>query len=60
MKCKRCNILMVKGKALENILSGIPDFIGDTQVCTLSPSGKTKLIDCLKCPECGYSVKVGE
>ena len=56
MKCKRCEVEMILGKALVDILSGIPDFIGDDFICTVSPSGEAKLVDCLKCPNCGHSV----
>lgn len=59
MTCKHCNCEMVPGKALVPIYGGLPDFYGGS-VVTVSPTGKTKLIDCLKCPKCGYSVSVGE
>ncbi|MGZ8158355.1 MAG: hypothetical protein ACXWT4_06055 [Methylobacter sp.] len=59
MNCKRCQGEMKPGKAIKNTLTGIPDFIGDDHVCTVSPGGPGKLIDCLKCPECGYSVTLG-
>jgi hypothetical protein len=51
---------MSLGKALVDRLSGMPDFIGDDVVCTLSPSGKADLVDCYKCPGCGYSVTKGK
>ena len=56
MTCRRCGTTMEPGQALENILSGIPDFEGDGRICTVSPSGAAKLVDCLKCPTCGWSV----
>jgi ssDNA-binding Zn-finger/Zn-ribbon topoisomerase 1 len=59
LTCKECKCEMVAGKALVDKLSGIPDFIGDDYVCTVSASGKADLVDCLKCPECGYSVTKG-
>jgi len=49
---------MVPGKAIENTYVGLPDFIGDTHICTVSPGGPGKLVDCLKCPSCGWSVTV--
>ena len=58
MKCGKCNVEMEKGQALQDKLDGTPDFIGDDEVCTVSPSGKAKMIECLKCPECGYSVTI--
>lgn len=55
MKCKRCNGEMKPGKAIEQTYTGIPDFIGG-DVVTMSPGGPGRLIDCLKCVECGWSV----
>ena len=40
-------------------VAGIPDFIGDrtdTRCQTLHTGGSGKIGQCLKCPECGYSV----
>ena len=54
-KCKKCNIEMVPGQALENTLYGIPDFIGDDTVCTMSMTGPPIMISVWKCPKCGYS-----
>ena len=56
MKCKECNIDLEDGYALQDTLTGIPDFIGSNEVCTVSP-GNAKLVECKKCPLCGYSVK---
>jgi hypothetical protein len=53
--CRKCGASMKPGKALEDIMSGIPDFPGH-EVMTVSPSGRGKLIDCMKCEKCGYSV----
>lgn len=61
--CPRCRTTLVQGKALQNALVGSPDFPGDTGFeagCTLSYSGEAKMVDCLKCPECGYSRTFGE
>ena len=55
MKCKRCNGEMKPGKAIEQTYTGIPDFIGG-DVVTMSPGGPGRLIDCMKCVECGWSV----
>lgn len=56
--CKHCGGKMEVGQALEEIYeSGLPDFIGDTRGITMSPSGKSKLVSCIKCVECGWSVK---
>jgi hypothetical protein len=36
--------------------TGIPDF-GDGRVCTVSPDlTQPRLVDCLKCADCGWSV----
>jgi hypothetical protein len=50
---------MKPGIAIEQTLSGIPDFIGTKEVITVSPSGNGKVIPCWKCPKCGYSTKRG-
>jgi len=56
MKCNKCEGTMVKGKALEQTSSGIPDFVGDEHVCTVSAGVSGKLEDCMKCESCGWSV----
>ena len=59
MKCKKqnCNGTMRPGKAVQETLVGrLLDFPGDTYPVTLSTGGAGKLIDCLKCDECGYSI----
>ena len=50
---------MLPGKALADIMTGTPDFPGDDRVCTVSPSGRAELVDCLKCNTCGFSVSSG-
>lgn len=59
--CRRCQVPMLPGKALQNTLVGYPDFLGDTveSVCTVSETGPPVMVDCLKCPECGHSIHVG-
>lgn len=59
MICKECKCEMTAGKALVNKLTGIPDFVGDDYVCTVSHGKEADLVDCLKCPECGFSVTKG-
>ena len=54
--CKKCGGTMYPGKAIEETLMGIPDFIGCNEVVTMSPGGPGKLIDCMKCSSCGWSV----
>ena len=47
---------MKEGKAIEQTHTGIPDFIWDDHICTVSPGGPGKLIKFLKCEDCGWSV----
>lgn len=56
MNCVKCLSILKQGIAIENTVTGIPDFIGDKDNCTISAGGSGKLIPCLKCPNCGYSV----
>lgn len=53
--CKRCNVPMLISQGYEQTYSGIPDFPGSTEACTMTPDG-TSLAKCWKCPECGHSV----
>lgn len=58
--CRRCNVPMVLGKALQDTLVSLDDFGGDAGEpgTTMSRSGPAVLVDCLKCPECGHSVEL--
>jgi hypothetical protein len=60
MKCKKCKTEMIKGKALIDVYGvGITDFIGqcrNERGQTMSATGEAALTDCLKCPECGWSL----
>lgn len=58
MNCKKCLTPLKQGIAIENTYTGLPDFITDTYVCTLCVGGSGKLISCLKCPNCGYSIYI--
>lgn len=53
-QCRKCGADMQPGVAIGQTLTGMPDFIGG-ECCTVSPGGPGKLIECLKCPECGWS-----
>ena len=53
--CPKCSGPMEPGKAIEQTLTGSPDFTGGP-VVTLSPGGQGKIIDCVKCKGCGWSV----
>lgn len=54
--CLRCLVRMVPGEALQDVLSGSGDFHAGDDVVTLSPSGRARMVPCLKCPSCGQSV----
>ena len=53
--CCRCGGAMKLGKALEQTWRGSPEWEGDT-ICTMSPGGPGRLIECLKCEKCGHSI----
>lgn len=55
MNCKKCDGKMIKSQAIGRTWTGLPDFIGGS-VVTVSPGGPGRLIQCLKCAECGWSV----
>lgn len=56
LACRRCGGPMKPGLAMgQTFRSGSPDFIGG-QVVTMSAGGPGKLIECLKCADCGHSV----
>lgn len=56
--CKKGHGKMRPGKAIRQTWVGVPDFVGEDHVCTLSPGGHGELIDCMKCPVCGYSITI--
>lgn len=61
MICRLCKITMRPGKALaQTFVGGMPDFEGDTHSSTFSAGGPGKLVDCIKCPQCGKSVTTQE
>lgn len=51
--CPRCGGTMLPGVAIQNTAVGIQDM---GEVCTMSYGGPGKMIECLKCEKCGYSV----
>ncbi len=53
--CRHCESPMAPGIAIEQTYTGSPDFQGG-EVVTLSPGGPGRVIECLKCPACGWSV----
>jgi len=55
--CKRCRTPMVKGIGIEQTyVGGDPDFPGDVHSSTFSAGGPGKVVDCWKCPKCGWSM----
>lgn len=61
--CHKCHAPMQPGIAIEQTYTtGLPDFPGDdpaSAVQTISPGGPGRIVQCLKCTECGHSVSVG-
>ena len=53
--CRRCGGAMLPGKAIAQTFGGKPEWPGDT-IYTMSPEGPGRLIECLKCEKCGYSI----
>jgi hypothetical protein len=61
MICNKCNVPMGQGIATQQTyVGGMPDFAGDRHSSTFSAGGTGKVINCLKCPECGRSVTEGK
>lgn len=55
--CRHCFAKLYPGVAIgQTYKQGLPDFPGDSRGQTLHTGGPGKLIDVLKCPQCGYSV----
>ena len=57
-KCIKCGGDMRPGIAMGQTLTGIGDFHYADSTSTLSPGGPGKVIECEKCIECGFSVKM--
>lgn len=57
--CKKCGSPMEPGIAIEQTYDGTPDFQGH-EVVTLSPGGPGRVVECMKCPACGWSVTVSD
>jgi hypothetical protein len=53
--CRKCGGSMSSGKAIVPTWGGIPDFPCGP-VVTMTTRGTGKIIDCMKCSRCGYSV----
>lgn len=54
--CRKCGADMRPGQAIAQTWVGTPEFPGEWQCVTMSPGGSGKLIACMKCEECGWSV----
>lgn len=57
LPCKQCGGKIKVGVALDQTFTGVPDFIGSSEVVTMSPGGSGKLVACLKCSECGWIMR---
>lgn len=62
MTCHKCNCDLLPSKAFVNVPTGMPDFHDGCFVTTMSyGEGKeVKLVDCMKCPSCGFCVRIKE
>lgn len=56
VKCRKCGGNMKPGQALRNIATC--DSLDMGEAVTVSEGTKAKLIDCMKCEKCGWSVTV--
>ena len=57
MICKRCKAEMNTGIATQQTyVGGLPDFIGDKHSSTFSAGGPGLVVECWKCPDCGWSM----
>jgi len=57
--CRRCGTVMQPGKAIEQTYRpGFEDFPGATDLrgITMSPGGSGRLVNAMKCPNCGHTV----
>lgn len=61
MKCKHCKADMIPGQAIKTMAVMSVDFIGETpsRGSTVNLRGTGQLMDCLKCPQCGFSRTTG-
>jgi len=53
--CKKCGTQMQRGVAVGETRGGVSDFPGG-EIVTTYPGGPGRLIDCYKCPSCGWSM----
>lgn len=57
--CPKCSVLLKPGVAARGSWVGMGDF-GQDDVVTIYEGGVARLIPCLKCPNCGYSITEGK
>lgn len=57
MICHKCNVEMVRGKAIEQTWVPTGEKWGDAE--WMKEGGAGRLVECLKCPACGRSVTDG-
>jgi len=50
--CRKCGGEMKPGKAMQETYTGTPDM---GEIVTMSAGGPGRLVDCMKCVECGWS-----
>ncbi len=56
IQCKKCNGELKPGVAIQQTYTGLPDFPNDKYPVTMSAGGQGRLVDCMKCENCGWSV----
>ena len=58
--CRKCRKALGRGIALQQTYRRSADFVGDFpgRGVTMSAGGPGKIVECLKCPECGWSTTV--
>lgn len=54
--CKRCGGKMTRGKAMGQTAVALRPARGPDDIRTFYAGGTGKLIDCMKCEACGWSV----
>ena len=54
--CPKDRALLLPGRALQETYTGTGDFREGDRVVTMSVGGGGQLVDCLKCPTCGFSI----
>lgn len=58
-RCRKCGGEMRPGIAMESTFRGSSDFPG-AEVVTMSPGGPGRVVGCIKCSACGWSITQGQ